>query len=353
MSSRLYVYILTLVSAFMLLVAVWHVVQAERSLPDLAPPASPARSAFGSSIAAAGIVEAQSQNIAVGASLSGVVLEVHVPADEVGKRVSRGEPLFRVDDRRLRAELAVSEAKLAAAEATLKRLDALPRPESLPASEARVRSAQTTASRAEDDFKRAEQLFRRGVATEQELVTKRLLFRAAEYEAHVAEADDALLKAGAWGPDKEIARTAVDQARADADLVRTELKRTTVVSPVDGQVLQVSVRVGEFVSAQSNQALVVVGNVNRLHVRADVDENDISRFNPAAPAVAHMRGAPQHKFPLKFVRTEPFVTAKKSLTGDNTERIDTRVLQIIYAIDEADAKMYVGQQVDVFIEAKP
>ena len=56
-------------------------------------------------------------------------------------------------------------------------------------------------------------------------------------------------------------------------------------------------------------------------------------------------------FPLKFVRIEPYVVPKKSLTGDNTERVDTRVLQVIYAIDTTGKRLFVGQQLDVFIDA--
>jgi hypothetical protein len=54
---------------------------------------------------------------------------------------------------------------------------------------------------------------------------------------------------------------------------------------------------------------------------------------------------------LSFVRVEPFVVPKRSLTGENTERVDTRVLQVIYAVESAETTLYVGQQVDVFINA--
>ena len=62
--------------------------------------------------------------------------------------------------------------------------------------------------------------------------------------------------------------------------------------------------------------------------------------------------------PLGDQGVEPFVVPKKSLTGDNSERVDTRVLQVIYECDPApdgaadDARrLFVGQQVDVSIEA--
>jgi hypothetical protein len=92
--------------------------------------------------------------------------------------------------------------------------------------------------------------------------------------------------------------------------------------------------------------------VAQLHVRVDIDEYDIPRFVPDAPARATLKGQPTADFfPLRFVRVEPYVVPKKSLTGDNTERVDTRVLQVIYAIDTAGKRLFVGEQLDVFIDA--
>ncbi len=43
---------------------------------------------------------------------------------------------------------------------------------------------------------------------------------------------------------------------------------------------------------------------------------------------------------------------KKSLTGENTERVDTRVLPVIYELHTENRKFFVGQQLDVYIEAE-
>ena len=82
----------------------------------------------------------------------------------------------------------------------------------------------------------------------------------------------------------------------------------------------------------------------------DVDERGLPRFRPAANAVAYPRGETSQQLRLRFVRLEPLAIPKKALTGDNTERVDTRVLQVIYAI-EPSREVYVGQQVDVFIRS--
>src|SRR5262245_59379589 len=101
-------------------------------------------------------------------------------------------------------------------------------------------------------------------------------------------------------------------------------------------VLQVNVRPGQFAAVVWKEPLVVLGDVQKLHVRADIDEHDLPMFKPNAPAVGFLRGHtnPEERFDLTFVRIEPYVIPKKSLTGDNAERVDTRVLQVIYALPD-------------------
>ena len=166
-----------------------------------------------------------------------------------------------------------------------------------------------------------------------------------------AQREHALLLAGAWKPDLAVARAAVEQAEAEVAQIRTEIERAIVRAPIDGQVLQVNVRAGERVSDQSQLALMLLGQLHPLHVRADVDEHDIALFRKEAKAVLQLRGKNDRHYPLKFVRVEPYVVAKRWLTGDNTERVDTRVLQVIYEVNSLDSAVYVGQQVDVFVDA--
>jgi HlyD family secretion protein len=106
-------------------------------------------------------------------------------------------------------------------------------------------------------------------------------------------------------------------------------------------------------------SLVMMGSLNPLHVRVSIDEEDLPRLRLGAPARAKMRGdAHQEEIPMTFVRLEPYVMPKTSLTGVNTERVDTRVVQVIYAIDQdnifvREKKVLVGQLLDVFIDTRP
>lgn len=334
----------------MLLFSVYHLLFAAEHLPKVAPLVEPPHKAPASVICGTGLVEARTENIAIGASVPGVVLEVNVSQEKVGHQVQKGEPLFRVDDRHLRAQLKVHRANLKSAEAELSKLKQQPRLEDLPPSAAKVKAAEANFQKMKDQFDRSEPLFQRKVIPAEEYTTKKFSLAEAEQKLRQAEAEHLLLKAGAWLPDQELAQAAIAVAQANVEQTETEIERCLVRAPVDGQLLKIDVRPGEYVSSAPGKALLLLGDLTRLHVRVDIDEQDIPRFHSEAKASAVPRGASNIRHELKFVRIEPYVMPKKSLTGDNTERIDTRVLQVLYEIQPGKEKVYVGQQLDVFIE---
>ena len=365
MSKRFGKYLLPLFAVGMLAFAVYHVVLAQQKPPKPPPPVEPARSPFGRTVAGAGIVEARSQNIAVGSALPGVVLKVWSPKELdlpstsnlmpwealIGQHVKQGDPLFRVDDRHYQAMLAFHEANLASAKAQLDKLEKMPRPEELAVSKAKAEVAEAAVEVQRDLVERDSKLITSAATTDEQYRQHQLNLRMAQRQLAQAKADLALVKAGSWEADKAIARAAVKLAEAQVQQDKTDIDRAIVRAPVDGVVLQVNVRPGEFVGNNPNAALVVLGVLtDHLNVRVDIDEHDIPRFLPGAPAVASLRGAPDKKYPLTFVRVEPYVIPKRSLTGDNTERVDTRVLQVIYSLKPEGKLIYVGQQLDVFLD---
>lgn len=331
----------------------WYVWSTRRLATNPPPPIQPARSPFSETLAASGVVEAQTENIAMGSAYPGVVVEVLV---KVGDSVEPGTPLFRLDDRELNGQLAVKRAAVARAKSDLLRQEAEPRKEKLPVQIALVNEAQALVVSTADSLKRAEDTFARKVTTEEDLITKREAFVGAKAAFEKARADLSLLEAGSWEYDRDVTKAQISQAEAEVAKTEVDIERLTVRSLVSGRVLQVNVRPGEFVGAPPGQPLVMVGNVEKLHVRVDIDEFDIPRFRETGEATCVPRGDLQRRYPLEFVRVEPFVVPKKSLTGDTSERVDTRVLQVIYAFDptksqgKALPKLYVGQQVEVFID---
>jgi multidrug resistance efflux pump len=153
-------------------------------------------------------------------------------------------------------------------------------------------------------------------------------------------------------PSVEVERANVAQAKAAAERAEVDLELLTVRAPIDGTVLQVNVRAGEFAPAGLvTTPLIVMGNLDPLNVRVDIDEIDVGLFRPEAQAFASLRGQAERRASLTFVRIDPIVVPKKSLTGAATERVDTRVLRVVYALPPDTLPAYSGQQVDVFIAA--
>ncbi|MBX7143455.1 MAG: HlyD family efflux transporter periplasmic adaptor subunit [Oligoflexia bacterium] len=315
------------------------------------PIANPSQSPYPSAIAGAGIVESSSENISIGTMIPGVVAAVNVVA---GQRVTKGDALFSIDSREAQAEVEAKQAALSAAEARLAKLRAMPRAEDIPVSEARVREAEANLADAQHQYERWQQVADARAVSADELSRKKYALQMATAKAEAAKAELALLKAGAWKQDLLVAEADAATAKAAAEAARVTLDRHTVRAPIDGEVLQVKVRVGEFAQTGTLiQPLIVLGKVDTMHVRVDIDENDAWRLTPGSPAVANVRGNPKLSTELTYVRIEPLVVPKRSLTGDSTERVDTRVLQILYSFDSSKLPVYTGQLMDVFIKANP
>jgi RND family efflux transporter MFP subunit len=286
--------------------------QAERQMPPPGePPVPPPHKPFKEAVAATGILEALSENVAIGVPLPGLVTEVMV---KVNDRVEKDQPLMKLDDRDLlaeqlsnkaqqeisRAQIIVSEAQLAKLESQLQRLNAV------------------TDTRA---------------VSRDELENRR-------QDVAVAQAQLAAAKA-----QLAAAETAMER-------INLLIERLTIRAPREGTIIQVNVRAGEYAATSPKSPAMILGETEKLQVRADIDEQNATRIRAGQAAYGYLKGDPTITFPLEFIRIEPYVIPKVSLTGSSTERVDTRVLQIIYSMERPnDPPLYVGQQVDVFIEA--
>jgi len=289
-------YLIPLLAVGGFLLALWMVRQGSKPVIHADPVADPPYVAFTHRIAGTGIVEASTRNISIGAHLPGIVAQVHV---KVGDRVRPGSPLFSIDDRARRADLAVRQTRVREAEANLQDLQA--------------------------QLQIAEKVKDPRAISKEDLTKRRFSVKAAE-----ARLANAIAEEGA--------------ARVDLDLL-------TVRATIDGEVLQINIRPGEYApSGVTAQPLILLGSLDRLHVRVDIDENDAWRFREQAAAVAFVRGNPALKTNLRFEYVEKYVIPKRSLTGESTERVDTRVMQVVYSYSRADLSIFPGQLLDVFIE---
>ncbi len=342
-------YLIPLLAFAGILFAIFSVVRGSKPVPAAPPVSKPARAPFVSYVAGAGIVEASTENISIGTPVGNLVDEIFV---KVGDEVRAGDPLFKLRDKVTQAELQEKKAALELARSKLERLRGLPRPEDVPPLEARVREAEASLDDQKNQLRLWESVTDPRAVSQEELSRKKFAVQVAVARLEAARAELSLLKAGAWKQDLQVAGAEVESARAACQQIEADLERRTIRAPVDGEVLQVKIRLGEYAQpGPLATPLMILGSVKDLYVRVDIDENDAWRVKPGARAEASVRGNADLRTPLDFVRLEPLVIPKKSLTGESTERVDTRVLQVLYRFQRRDFPVYVGQQMDVFIEA--
>lgn len=258
----------------------------------------PARSPYNVYIATEGIVEAGNENCSLGVPFSEVIEAVYA---KVGDHVCKGQKLFTLDTRQLKADLKEAQANFVV--------------------------ACTHASSQIQIFSYYENLCDKNAVSKRDYI-----------DAYFAKAK------------------AIDQMRASlarVQQVQMQINRSTICSPLDGVILQDEVQVGEIANQNSfNKApFIVCGDIDYVQIRIDIAEEDAWRYVAGAAATAFVRGNSSIEIPLEYDYIEPLIVPKKTLTGSDFEAIDTRVLQVIYRFDKKSYPIYVGQLLDVYIDA--
>jgi multidrug resistance efflux pump len=332
-----------------------------KTLPPTAPVSQSTLSPDSTSafIGGVGIVEPVGEATVIGSQLPGVVDKVFVLPGAV---VPAGAPLLQLDARNAQADVGVAQADLRAQQAKLEELGA--QVEALRARLDAAVSLQDQASATEANAKRendrANAIGISSALSQEEIDTRRLNWETAkaklrESQARVREAQASLnlLDGKPIAASLEVQKAAVAQAQANLVRAQTNLELRTIKAPKAGTVLSVKIREGEFIPASIlPNPLITMGQIDPLHVRVDIDESEIPRFRPDAVATATLRGSSGKGVQLTYVRTEPLVIPKRNLTGTVAERVDTRVMQVIYSVSPQSIGATVGQQVDVYIEDK-
>lgn len=260
------------------------------------PPTSP----YKHFIAGEGIIESAYKNILVAPAFNELITDVYV---KVGAIVKKNDPLFKLDTQRLEAQLnkALQDLKVVAL-----------------------------------DYENQKNNYSFYTRLKHKTAVSEQTYKTAFYAM-------------------ELARQRLESAKAAVAIIKTDIEHSTTLAPIDGQVLQVNIRVGQFANSNpfNNTPLILFGDTRMYHVRIDIDEEDAWRVIQGAPATAFVRGNANIFIPLEFVYLEPYVIPKASLSGSELERIDTRVLQVVYQFPKKQYPVYVGQLMDIYIEAKP
>jgi len=326
------------------------------------PPAfAPVSSPYDSAIYANGIVESDQpngSNINIFPDVSGAV--VQVLAHE-GQEVAAGTPLLVIDDSVQKATTEQLRLQAEASSALLDELKAQPRRETLAIAEAQVTLAQSNSKVASDQYEKDRASFEidpRSVSRDV-LDTAEDTAKQAAAGLELARRQYELTKAGAWSFDIVDQQRQYEALRQAYEAANALLQKYTIRASVAGVVLTMNATVGAYASAQGAfnphtegfDPIVTMGSIqDHLAVRCYVDEILISRL----PSKWHIKAqmaitGTDIKVPLEFVRVQPYVSPKIELSNERQERVDLRVLPVIFRFEKRDVPVYPGQLVDVYI----
>jgi len=262
--------------------------------PVLFPPPKPPYQSF---VAGVGMIESIDKNISLGSVFSQIITDIYA---DIGCVVKKGDPIFKTDTRDLEAQLIQADAALIVAETQLQ-------------------SAQI-------QFSFYQRLKDKSAASEQD-------YTAALYAMQTAEKQ-------------------VELARTTVNVVKVNIERATTRAPIDGEILQSNIRIGEFANNTFGQTpMMLFGDTKFYHLRIDIDEEDAWRVIKGAPGMAFVRGNSNIAIPIVYAYYEPYIIPKQNLNGGDIQRVDTRVLQVVYKFERDHYPVYAGQLLDVYLEA--
>ncbi|MBF0505398.1 MAG: efflux RND transporter periplasmic adaptor subunit [Nitrospirae bacterium] len=331
----------------------------------LPPVFSPASNPYAKGVYANGIIESyqtHGANINIYPEVPGTVLKIPVAE---GENVHRGTQLLIMDDSVQRATAEQLKSQAEAARALLEELKAQPRKENLEIAKAQVELADAGLKTSQDQLDKLTKSYELNPksVSKNDLDNAENAVKTAKANLEVARKQYELTRAGAWIYD---VRNQENQYKALIKAYMASsalLDKYVIKAPGDGVVLAINAAVGSYISPQgaydtytqgADPVIVMGGPQNFIGVRCYIDEILVHRLPPASQMHAQMfiRGT-NINIPLEYVRVQPYVSPKIELSNQRTERVDVRVLPVIFRFAKpGNIDLYPGQLVDVYIGEK-
>jgi HlyD family secretion protein len=297
-------------------------------------------------LAAPGKVEPISEEIDVGSELTGKLERVLV---EEGDRVRAGQVVATIAGRDYQAHLASSRATLDDQTAALRRLVNGARVQERDEARAAVEEADAVVTAALAARDRRRELLAQAAISREEADRAEEAWSVALAKRRAAGERYALVDAGAREEDRARAEASVAIARAAVGAAEAALAKTLIRSPIDGVVLRRHHHTGETVTNSEADPIVTIGDISRLRVRAEVDELDVAAVRTGQHVLVRADAYPDQSFSGVITRVGEALGKKRIRTEMPTERMDTKVLEVLAEL-EAGVALRPGLRVDVFIE---
>lgn len=255
------------------------------------------------SVVATGKIQAITQ-VEVKSKASGIVKKLLV---DYGDQVKQGQVLAELDKEEIQARVNQQRASLQAAEAAAHAAEADLR-------HARVDAEGPDVPMLKRTYDRTAQMFKDGVASQQQLDDAEKNYQLAYNKQHLGQANINVSEAKL-----QEANAQVSQSRALLEQTEEEYRNSTIVSPIDGTVLSRDVEVGDAVSSilvvgSSATLLMTLGDTHEVYVKGKVDESDIAKVYLGQPARIKVESYKDRTFNGKVTKISPMGVEKDNVT---------------------------------------
>lgn len=337
--NRNYIYIVLILTFLSSLLIVFYFVDGRKE-PTLTTKEIQAESPpFLAYISGTGVVESASGNILISSPLIRTVEKINVA---VNKPVNKGEVLFQLYNKDLKANLRIKQTRYQETLSNLNKLQKIPQSEDLNIAQANLNKAEAALNQAYTEYNKNAC---RAKGSDRCILYYK--YQQSEADFQIAQAQFEKVQSGTWQPELQIAQDRINQAKAEIDAIQSEIEQTSIKSPISGTVLQVKIHEGEVVDP--SRTAITLGNIDELNLRVSIDQFNEARFGPNCPAVAFKQGNTTKEFELEFIHVEPFMVPKKYLTNSLHEKVDTQIFEILYRIKKNDSHLFIGEQMNVYI----
>jgi multidrug resistance efflux pump len=296
-------------------------------------------------VGAPGTVEPRDREVRLGTQVPGVVAEILV---HEGESVAASAPLVRLHDETEAAAVAAARADVEAARAELTKTLRGARIEDVRDAEAQAAAAHARADQSAREARRLKSLVAEGAASQQELDNQDSQAAVDAKQAAAAEARWRAVVNGSRAEDVLLAKARLAQAEAHLAQAQAALDRMTVRAPAAGEILQIVVRPGEYVNPATGVA-VVMGDTSRTRVRLQVDERDVGRVTMGQIGYVQAEAYGGQRFAGKVVEIGRRMGAKRLVTDEPGEKLDTQVLDVVLELD-GQPPLVQGLRVTGFLE---
>jgi HlyD family secretion protein len=326
-------------------------------------------------VVAPGVVEAISEEIEVGAEISGKLKQVLV---EEGDEVLKGQTIAVLENsdfsaqisqaktqiETLRRQKETAEARILQAKTDRARIFNGARPEERREAWQTYEQTLPNVAQAQREVERREKLYASGDVSREELERARRDLETAQRQSNATREKYNVVNADARKDDLQKADAAIllaeknagefdaiiREAEARVRTAQANLEKTIIRAPITGVVLRKRLKDGESVSPENQTGIISLADVSALLVRVDLDERDVAKVkeNQAAFVTADAYG--EQEFTGKVVRIGQILGRKNFKTERPTEKVDTKILEVLIEL-APDQKLPLGLRVDAFINA--